>query len=527
MSTPSVRERALLSTSRRDYLKGTVPDLEQRRYDTNTFQEHSRVIEELRTQDFGALQRELDALYPTDTPPPVPQNIIDRTCKEIAELYVLAPTRILKNVRPGQQEAIERIWRNIDWDRFMQLGAEQSVAHNSVILSVEPGVRVGRPTVSTWLPHQVWVTFEDPSRASCNIQEADRVEIRVPVNVQQSDHHLHVIQGRRVYTRDEAWLEDPATTKKIPLIGDTIRHGLGYIPLAGERRTSHRDGDWLPPLPYDLLCIAINVGMAVSDWFHIARYQSFTRDYMWGQGADKMPKSMPLSPRAPIIIPVQNVEDFGRETVQPNPPLEKYVSTVDKALEYFESNRSLSRASLKESSGITGDAKAEERQDQERERRRMENMSRRFEEDALQVMVDVLRIAGEPAFLSPMQPDVFVEYHYIEPRQNKLQSAQADQLHIDQGRTSAPELEARDSGIPIAAAAEKVAVRKSAGTEDELSLRQRAEAAGVLIRAGFEATAAAAAVGLPELPHVGQLPVTLKDDTGGQTTGATGATVKE
>jgi len=62
------------------------------------------------------------------------------------------------------------------------------------------------------------------------------------------------------------------------------------------------------------------------------------------------------------------------------------------------------------------------------------------------------------------------------------------------------------------------ALREDAKDEADVILR-KANAAGVLIRAGYETDAVAAAVGLPDIPHTGSIPVTLYKegiDTGKQ-----------
>lgn len=43
-------------------------------------------------------------------------------------------------------------------------------------------------------------------------------------------------------------------------------------------------------------------------------------------------------------------------------------------------------------------------------------------------------------------------------------------------------------------------------------MKDRVNAAGILIRSGFDPAASLAAVGLPPVAHTGLLPVTVKDD---------------
>lgn len=428
------------------------------------FDRTSRDLEEMRTQNFGAAQREADTICPTDTPPVVPLNLVDRVCKELAECYGLPPTRTVTRLDSAASAAITRIFDR-DWNEAFSAAAQQCVAQNAVVISIDAGRRLGRPVVNSWVPWQVTVVFDDPTRASGSIQDADRVEIIVPHIVEQTPASTVVNFATRVYTPEAAWLQVGKVQR--PLIGGSIYHNLGYVPLAGMRRVSHRDGLWLPNLPEDILAQALVTTMAVSDWAHIMRHQSFTRDYWWGAAAGKMAREMPSSPRAAIVLDAPSVEDIGHATVQPNPPVATYIAATNTALEYFASARCISRTSLRESSGITGEAKAEERIDQERERRAGESRCQRFEREALQVCVDVLRLSGEPAFAAPATPEMEVRYQYVRPRSDALHVVQADAMMIAQGRSSPEELVARDEGMSLERATALVASRAKVPTEAE------------------------------------------------------------
>lgn len=443
-----------------DFLKG-------RSYHYGDFCADSRQLEELRTQDNSSIKREIAREFSEDPPPPVPVNVIDRSCKETAELYVRKPIRSFEGLSSAQERALVRLFRRVKWDLRMQEAAERLVSQNSVIASVDIGRRIGRPCVRTWLPYQFRVFFDDPARATESIQEADRVEIRVPVHVHHEEQTDTVHFGLRVYTPTEAWLEPPqadsdAEPQRIPLIGDSIVHNLGYIPLAGMRRVSPQEGVWVPPLPHDMLCVHIATAMGISDWHHIARYQIYSEEHWKGEGAAKVAQEQATSPRFVAGWDVDEGDKLEHEIVERDPKLEKYIQVVEKTLELYAANRSISRTALTESSGITGDAKAEERADQERERQRMEQVCAAFEEEALQVLVDIERIDGRsPLFRTPLMPEVTIKYHYVPVRGNKLQDAQAKSVLCELDLDSPEEIEARDEGVPLEDAIKTVESRRA------------------------------------------------------------------
>lgn len=425
------------------------------------YQEDSRQLEELRTGDFSSIRREMAEIFTEGGPPVVPVNIVDRVCKETAELYVRPPRRVFSGVRKAQASALESLLEVIGWQQLMQESAERAVGHNAIVLSVEPGRRVGEPCIQTWLPHQVSVIFEDPSRVVLPIHEADRVEIRVPAQVEQRQGSATVLFGTRIYTPTEAYLKTPSG-QEIPLLGTSKVHGLGYIPLVGMRRVSPREGLWLPSLPYDLLCVAVALCMGISDMHHIARYQIHTEEHWIGVDADRAAADQPTGPDYVHAVSIDDPDRLTHEVVERDPKLEKYRMVLEFTAEQFAANRSMSRSALVQSTGITGDAKAEERADQERERLRMEQMCKRFENDALRLLCDVMHATtSEPMFAEAMRPAVSLDYHYVIPRGNRLQAAQAEAILIEQDRTSPAELVSRDEGVSLEEARERVSERRA------------------------------------------------------------------
>jgi hypothetical protein len=436
--------------------------LRGRSYNHALYNEDSRQLADLRAQDFSSVKAEIRQIFSEDPPPIVPVNLVDRVCKEIGELLVRPPRRTFTGLTAAQTRTIERMQIRTGWNLRMQEAAELLVCQNSVVGSVDPGRRMGRPSLRCWLPYQLRVHFDDPARVSESIQEADRVEIRTPVHVQSTAQTDTVYFSRRVYTPQEAWLEVPdKPDERIPLYGDSITHGLGYVPLAGVRRASAREGLWLPYLPYDILSVAIATCMGISDWHHIARYQIYSEEHWWGVEATKIAQDQATSPRFVGGWEVDKPDELNHEVVQRDPKLEKYIAIIEKTLELFAANRSVSRTALTESTGITGAAKAEERADQERERLRMEQLMQGFEREATQVLADVLRLDGrEPVWAVPVQVDVDLEYNYVQIVGNRLQDLQADAILIQQDRTSPEELEASDSGVALDVAAERVMKRR-------------------------------------------------------------------
>lgn len=367
--------------------------------------------------------------------------IVSRVCRELAPQYVQSPSRTWsvggEIVGGGRGlESLKSALRRARLDQFMRLVSERLVAQQSQVLSVEPRrvpardggmVRaLGDLSLRAYSPFEVTITHRD--HTEIDIRNADRVEIRVPVGMTDTGASRVIRYGKRIFTPFEAYTEVPAVAgagpQRVPVFGEDVQHGFGFVPLVGVMR-DHPPAGWsLPPVAHDLLECQISVNLALSDVLSIASYQVPVREYLIGPGASHAASAAKvISPRD--LVPIDTAgeaNEYDHVTVNPNPAIGSYLKAIEAFVRTWCANSFVSPESILSSASLTGDAKQWERLEQQQERERSAVVLRDAEQDIASLAASVLTHEGVSAVPSP---DLAVRYHYTEPKGNDLQAAQA------------------------------------------------------------------------------------------------------
>jgi hypothetical protein len=254
--------------------------------------------------------------------------------------------------------------------------------------------------------------------------------------------------GKRVYTKTQAWVEASGGEMR-GIFNEDLSHGFGYVPLVGMKREYAAHGYWKPPLPYDILSTSIAVCVALSDCLHIASRQCHGRSLIIGNGARAAAKEMPIGVDFITAIEAADVNDIEYKFIQGDPKLDKYLKVVEKMVEVFAANRNIRAESLL-IVGLSAAAKEMETHEHEVERRRVERIHEDGEQDFSELFVDVLKMSGvNPAFSSFPDPELRVDYLYVQKPQNSLQEAQSFEMRVRQGLDSAEEYVSKTEGLTI------------------------------------------------------------------------------
>lgn len=418
-------------------------------------------LEEFRTRDFSSLVTEFASIFEHTTVPVRAFPLVWRVSKELAPQYVRPPTRTWRGGTDVQRKAMDKLYRESGIDQSMATISERLVGQQAQVVAVEPA-RDGTVSLRSWGKADVWTWFDDPMQT--DIREAATVMIRVPVRIKNQVANSLIEYGWRTYTQSEAWTDEEGT--KVPVFGTDIAHGFGMIPLLVKRLEEPAAGQFWPPIATDMLAMQIGSASSMSDVMLVCLHQCFDREALVGPGAKQAMlktggdgKGDDDAAQGPNII---HAYDGGEEglthtMVSPNPKVEKHLAAIEKLIRWWGASSYVPIESLLNSTGITGDAKAEERHEQEQHRIRMETRMRELEFDLFKLIKQVAN--SEAAKPIVRIPDVIeleaVDYRYVEPRSNTLQSAQAAALRFATGLDSLTEMIARSEGITMEQAKER------------------------------------------------------------------------
>jgi hypothetical protein len=329
----------------------------------------------------------------------------------------------------------EDLYRRLRFDQFMLRTHQKLIAQNCQIVSFDHD-GPGRERLRSWSPYEADVQFTDPLEE--DIRRAERVELLIPVARVGGTLHY----GKRIYTQTQAWSEVQGNQR--PLFGDSIEHGFGEVPLRQIRRNDALKGWYWPALSTDMLSVQIGLNIAISDVELICRTQCFGREALTGPGALVAAETMQNGPDFMRIYPA-DAEYTYSET---NPAVDKYMKAAQFTLDLL-TGMNYVPGSLVDSTGITGNAKAMERQDLEEERERSEVMLEDAEQDIADLIAMVVTGSRSSLMSFDSAPRVSVDYRYVEPRTNDLQKSQAREIDFAQGVDSAAEYVARTQGMTV------------------------------------------------------------------------------
>lgn len=381
-------------------------------------------------------------------------------CERKSAQYKKRPTRRFKAGTGRQAAKLDDVYRASKIDALMCEAQEISWSQNSVVMAVDPHPRDPRRVCGhVFNAGDVWVEADDPSVR--DIRDATRVTLRWPV---LRERHMYsgaaglvgtdtVTYGRRIYTQNEAWIEAPGNSERKPIFGNSVDHGLGFIPLVGLRQAGPELGWWLPALPLDLLSVQLGLIIAVSDIEQIARLKCPGRELLTGEGATHAAKNMDAGPEG--VWSFEGGDGLAYQAVSIDPRIDRYIQAVELQVKLLAQYRHLNPEGLWASTGITGAAKEVERAHENEEREAQEILWQDAEQDLVELVAAVAKTG--PSALTVRGPRVDVEYHYPQARQNDLQAMQALALGSALGVTSNVEHVSLRDGVPATEASDRVA----------------------------------------------------------------------
>ena len=421
----------------------TFPQAEA--FDWQEFREDSRQLDEFRGRDFSSMAEEVRSVLSHATGVELRfLPVVWRLCRDMAVQYVRKPSRRFVGGRVAQVTLLEDIYRRIKSDAWFLLMQQRLCSQNSLIASIDLP-RFRSPVFRTWAPWESCVEFDDPLEE--DISRAREVRLLVPIGVDGGT----VIYGERVYTQTEAWTEshdeDGEVADKVALFPQSadpkdFTHNFDGIPLRSIRREQSLKGIWYPPLPLEMLAEQIGLNIDLTDVGMLCRFETYGRESLTGPGALVAADQMVDGPDRMRVYPA----DADYSYTATDPKIGAYMEKIERGLKWLGSFNYSSVDALTDSRGITGAAKRVDRQDQVEERERAETMLRDFEQDVLDLLVEVLN--ASPDSLVNIDPSirVAVDFHYVEPVDNALQSVQARQVQYQAGEDSPAEFEARRNG---------------------------------------------------------------------------------
>ncbi len=404
-------------------------------FDPISYRADSARIEQFRQLDFAtAMDGELAKVIRG------PDNIhlrylplINRVCNDKARHYVKRPTRVFEGLTTAQSNKLMAIYDSSGINAFMLEAHQKAIGQNCIVLTAEPTANPRKLRLNSWIPDEV--DLESQDLLENDVRYMDKLTLRVPVY--RDSYTVHF--ARRTYTKEQAYTEYQG--KRYGVFRDDLSNPLGYIPAIAVRLITPPKGWHLPRLPLDLLSIQIGLIIGISDVENIVRLKTPGREIVTGDNAKFEASKMSASPHG--IFAMNGDVDY--KAVSTDPRVDRYLSSIETTLKLFANFRYIVPDAMWTTNSLTGAAKLVERADMMEDRVRSEHVWKRAEQDLLELLSDVTAIG--PSALNVGSPTVRVDYHYIEPQTNDLQSAQSSALRFALGLGSAVELVASKEGI--------------------------------------------------------------------------------
>ena len=416
--------------------------------DLVSFRQDSEQLQEFLTRDFSSMLSEITSLFQHQRPPLRFVPLVWRLARDLAPLYVRKPDRSFTGVSPTVAEQMARVYQRAHFDTLMRSCSRQAVVHNTQVVSVDP-VGPEDVAVRAWSPFELDVEFDDPLEE--DIRRAKMVRLRIPLTWDDG----RVEYGSRVYTQTMAYTtrcdDDGNDVPIAGIFNDDMTNPFNGIPLRAYRRETAIKGFWFPPIAQDMLAVQIGINLVLSFVEHVGRHQGFTQTTLTGSGAKTAAENMYAGPNYVLAM---DGDDMTLDVHDPSPPTDKTLDALDTTLRLFGASNYVDVQSLlSKSTGITGDAKAMERQDQEEARRELELDFQQFEADIAGLVLEAMRLKGLPRG-DEGAVGVDIDYRYVEPARNDLQTVQAQEARFLLGLDARTKVIAREQGMSLDDAAD-------------------------------------------------------------------------
>jgi len=418
-------------------------------FDQIKHQKQSRQLDDFARGDFSSIAAELQTAYQNTTGMQerfVP--LVERYVDELAGLYD-APVQ--RTWSAGAERFADVYADSGLDDAFAEVEGVGRVQRTALCLMLPDGIGKVRPLVLR--PWQVEVECGDPMRAA-DVQAADRVTVQVPQQVASGQ----VIWGEMVFTRGEIYRELRAA--KVPVYGADTSNPFpgGRYPLAVLRVTKPELGRFFAPVNEPLLNLQVALCLQESDTEHLIRYQAYGQKVIEGathaqavdavqMGPDKIWALVSSDPTAPA----PKLTIVGKD-----PPISQIVTWQESRIRLFASMLGISAdAFLRVNTALTASARLFADQDRKAIRDKVRPKMVAFEQQALRAVADVVNLTAA-ATMDASAISVAIKWSDNVPSVDPLHDAQATNMRIAQGLTTAAEIIAEDKGITREAALELV-----------------------------------------------------------------------
>uniref|UniRef100_A0A6M3KRN3 Uncharacterized protein n=1 Tax=viral metagenome TaxID=1070528 RepID=A0A6M3KRN3_9ZZZZ len=424
-----------------------------------TLREHSEQLAQFAGRDFSSIATEMRVLLASAhaagaLPPEQYFALVSRVAEDVARLYILPPQR------DGLPAKLARVYKRSGLNTFMREVSERLIYQRTQIVGVDPSGEVDRIKLHAWSPFQAAVYFDDPMED--DIGRAERVELLVPLSVEQSDFGLlNVEYGKRVYTRTEAYVATTDGTRIRPIFGGGYSHRFGRVPLVAIRWGAPADhAIWFPNVADDLRSLQITVISQISQMLRCCEMQIPGKEVLSGPGArDALGEEQPSGAWAMKVFEQRtndSTQPLEYQWVQGSPPIDQWIAAIDKAIELWALCNHVNPGVLVPSKVITGDGVAQERLDHEEQRAKLEELFGVAEQQVAELAAEVLATDAAQSVV-PKVGDLHLDYRYVEPKLNDLQAAQARAIKYASGEDAPEKHVARRDSITIKQAEKEVA----------------------------------------------------------------------
>ena len=419
----------------------------------STWRTNSKILFGMYSRSTKDARDQQKDLYPTNYKAHVPRTVpwVWRVARELGgSLYLRPPSRdfTFRRAEDGGQEGtslpdatlrlIDRVYSGADVNSWMKYSHELTIATGNAAIFVLPlptvqGVRLVCPPI-----HEVDVALDDPF--STSELDVAKAWFRVPLG--RDPEGNTTVYGVAEITRETAiWTDGPLEGQGI--FAEDGSNPIGEVPLIQIRRSPAEPGRWFSAEPQDLLDAQRALNHDFTDLGTISRLQGFAQGYIKGMNQEQVSDLRGLGPNTFVGL----WEDAELGFASPTPDLKGYLGQVESYVRTVTSVNSLNPASLmNKSAGATALAKLVELQDREIERARHEVQFARAEKRLYRLISKWLNhLRGQPNLLPPA--DVKMTYRHAEPPTDPLHAAQASELRIRLGLSSAPRELMKQEGL--------------------------------------------------------------------------------
>ena len=410
-------------------------------FDRVLLQRKSRQLDDFSRGDFSSIASELAKAYKHTTGMqeryvPLVQRYVD----ELAGLYSPAPLRTISGAG-GDRLADVYASSALD-EAFAEVEAVGRVQRTAVCLFLPDGHGRVRPLVVR--PWQIEVEPGDPMRAD-DIQAADKVTIQVPQQVVAGQ----VIYGELVLTRSEIYRVRRA--ERVPVYGDSFANPFadGRLPIAVLRAGKPEAGRFLAPVNEPLLNLQVALCLQESDTEHLIRYQAYGQKVIEGATHAQQVEELQVGPETILALiggdpqaPPPRLAIVGKD-----PPISQIVTWQESRIRLFASMLGISAdAFLRVNTALTASARLFADQDRWKVRDKLRPAMARFESEAVRAIADVVGLTSASS-IDSARLAVDLRWNDDVPSVDPLHDAQARQMDIDQGLTTAAEIVAEARGL--------------------------------------------------------------------------------